>query len=107
MKESTIQAQVRRAINLTKRARLVRNHTGYDSDHKCRYGLGIGGADLVGLLRSGRGFALEIKSDHGRMTEEQRAWARAFRSFGGFCATVRSVDEALQALTRAEAGESE
>jgi len=107
MKESTIQAQVRQAVNLTKRARLVRNHTGYDSDHKCRYGLGIGGADLVGLLRSGRGFALEIKTNTGKPTAEQLAWLRAFRSFGGFATIVRSVDEAMAALDRAERGESE
>lgn len=107
MRESTIQAQIRQALNLTNRVRIVRNATGFDLEHKQRYGLGIGGADLVGLLLSGRGFALEIKTPIGRLSKEQTAWLSAFRRFGGFAAVARSLDDAMAALIRAESGQSQ
>ena len=99
--------RIRQAVNLTGRARLVRNQTGFDAEHKCRYGLGLGGADLVGLLPSGRAIAIEVKTGAGRPTKEQTAWCAAFRRWGGFACIVHDEDEALAALARAEAGASE
>jgi hypothetical protein len=64
-----------------------------------RYGLGVGGADLVGILRSsGRFVAFEVKTERGRETPEQLAWAKAVRDAGGYVATVRSVDDAMTHL---------
>lgn len=106
-RETIIMRNIRLAVNRTGRARVVRNNVGLDATSGVRYGLGIGSADLVGMLRSGRVFALEVKSGPGRLTTEQRAWIAAVRRWGGFATVVRSVEDALAALERAEAGASE
>ncbi len=100
MNETQIQTAVHDAIARTGRALLWRNNTGRIG--RVSFGLGVGSADLVGLLRgSGRFFALEVKSATGRLSVEQVAWARAVTAAGGFVACVRSVDEALRALEEA------
>ncbi len=88
------------AIAMTGKCLLWRNNTGRIG--RVSFGLGVGGADLVGVLRpSGKWFALEVKTAAGRMSPEQVAWARAVTAAGGFVACVRSVDEALRALEEA------
>jgi hypothetical protein len=107
-RETKIMQEIRQAVNLDGRCRLVRNNTGVDKQTHVRYGLGLGGADLVGLIRgSGRGFAIEVKTPIGRLSPEQRAWLAAFRALGGFAAVARSTDEALACVDRACAGASE
>lgn len=105
--ETPIMRAVRAAIARTGRARLLRNNVGYDAATKVRYGLNAGSPDLVGCLRSGRVFCLEVKTPVGRISAEQKAWATAARRWGCFVAFVRSADDALAALERAEKGESE
>lgn len=108
MTEATLLANIRQALNLDRRVRVVRNSVGFDSERKVRYGLGIGSADLVGLvIGSGRVFALEVKTSTGRLTKEQTLWLRALRSLGGFACEVRSVDAAMRAVGRAIDGASE
>lgn len=98
--ETSILIWIHDAIALTGKALLWRNNTGRFG--RVAFGLGIGGADLVGIVRpSGRGFALEVKTATGRMSLEQKAWHRAWTDAGGFVACVRSVDEALKALEEA------
>ncbi len=111
MSEKSIMAAIKAAVNLDGRARLVRNNTGLGralrSEDKIRYGLGNGGADLVGLLRSGRAIAIEVKTPIGRLSDDQRAWATAFRAWGGFYAVARSAPHAMAAIDRAIQGASE
>jgi hypothetical protein len=86
---------------------LWRNNTGRLQDATRRwvtFGLGVGSADLVGLVRPGRFFALECKAGRGKETPEQLAWAKAVRAMGGFVATVRTVDEAIAALAACRSG---
>jgi hypothetical protein len=98
--ETSILVAIHDAIALTGRALLWRNQTGQIG--RVRFGLGVGGADLVGVVRpSGRFFALEVKTATGRLSVEQRAWARAVTGAGGFVACVRSVEEAMRALDEA------
>lgn len=79
---------------------IQRNNTGQIG--RVRFGLGVGGADLVSLIKGpGRGFAVEVKTPTGRMTNEQECWARGWRAAGGIYACVRSVDEAMAALEEA------
>lgn len=100
MSETQLLLAIHDAIALTGRALLWRNNTGRIG--RVSFGLGRGGADLVGLLRpSGRFFGLEVKTALGRMTPEQVAWARAVTAAGGFVKCVRSVEEALVALEEA------
>ena len=107
--ESVILAKVHQALAATGRVVLWRNQTGAlpavgrgGRTYPVRFGLGVGGADLVGLLKgSGRFFALECKTLRGKQTPEQRAWAQAVESAGGFYRVVRSPEEALEALDAA------
>jgi hypothetical protein len=67
-------------------------------------GLGVGGPDIVGVLRSGRAFCVEVKDSSGRLEPDQRRWHAVARKWGVFVCTVRSVADALDALRRAEEG---
>ena len=108
MRETAIMAAIRKAVNTDGRVRLVRNNTGQDQQTRVRYGLGKGGADLVGILRGpGRVVALEVKTPVGRLSTEQRLWLASVRRFGGFAAVAHDVPEALAAVDRACAGASE
>jgi hypothetical protein len=114
MKESKIQADIIQALNKTKRCLVKRNHTGFGVMHgrPMSFGLGKGGTDLVGILAvTGRVFCLEIKTPAGRTdparAKEQEEWQAMIRKWGGFATVVRSVEQAIEALTRAERGESQ
>lgn len=103
MTETQLLFAIRKALVESGRVILWRNNTGFDRERRVKYGLGLGGADLVGLLRPfGRFVAFEVKTQAGRTSNEQRLWADAVRAVGGFAAVVRSVDDAVQALARAE-----
>lgn len=103
--ETALAHNIRLALNRTARCRIVRNNTGVDLTAGVRYGLGEGGADLVGILRgTGRAFCLEVKTPMGRVRPEQTAWLATVRRFGGFASVVTSIDDALRALERAETG---
>lgn len=81
---------------------------GDDEGRWVDFGLGKGGADLVGLLAPhGRFFAIETKAPKRGPNEFQRAWAHIVRSRGGFYAIARSPEAALEALARARAGASQ
>lgn len=104
IRETPLMTAIHEAILTTGRALLFRHNTGVATfgERRVRYGLGVGGADLVGLLRpSGRGFALEVKTPTGELEPEQIAWHRAWRHAGGYVACVTSVEEALRALEEA------
>lgn len=107
MKETPIMFEVRRALAATGKLLLWRSNTGFDRERKVKYGLGLGGPDLIGVLRPlGRLCGFEVKTPTGRVMPEQKLWHDAVRAAGGFVAVVRSGDEALAALARAENGES-
>lgn len=109
--ESAILARVHRALAATGRCILWRNNSGAlpamgrgGRSYPLRYGLGVGGADLVGLLRpSGRFIAFEVKTAIGKQSDHQKAWERAVQEGGGFYRVVRSAEEALEALEAAGA----
>lgn len=115
MSESKIQAEIRLALGAEHDLTLWRNNTGVGTfwvasgkTQRVQYGLCVGSADLVGLLApSGRFVALEIKTEAGRLTKEQRAFLAHVRQMGGFAAVVRSVEEARAAVQRAREGASE
>jgi len=70
--------------------------------HTVRYGVGKGGADLLGIaLPTGRFVALEVKTGQARCTKQQRMFLELVRRFGGFAEVVRSVDDANDAIDRA------
>jgi hypothetical protein len=123
-RETPIMVEIRAAVCALPGVRVWRNNTGkgrrledWGSPRPAfvlHFGLGEGSADLVGICKhpiavdGGRFFALEVKTSRrgSKTTPEQLAWARCIRELGGFCAVVRSVDEALQAVERCRRGES-
>lgn len=114
-REREIQQDIREALGLEPDLVLWRNNVGQATEFNARthesrvvrYGLCVGSADLVGILRTGktgRFFALEVKRPDEYPTADQRTWAQLVRTMGGFCVTVRSVEEARAALARARRG---
>lgn len=104
--ETALQRNIRLAVNRTGRARLLRNHVGSTERH-IPFGLGTGSADLVGVLRNGRGFCLEIKTPVGRLSTDQKRWLAATRKWNVFACVARSIEDAMAALDRAEQGACE
>ena len=92
--------------------RLWRNNTGALVDQQgrfVRFGLCKGSSDLIGLRsleitpellgrRIAQFVALEVKTPHGTVSPEQRAFLRLVEQLGGMAAVCRSVDEAEQVL---------
>lgn len=103
--ETNLLFAIRDALLATRKVILWRNNTGKLADRNGRwitYGLGVGGADLVGLVKgSGRFFAIEVKAEHGELSPEQKAWLDVVERFGGVAGVARSVDEAMSILERA------
>lgn len=102
MSETQIMREIRHRLNQTGRCRLVRNNVGLDREHKVKYGLGTGSPDLVGVLRSGRVFMIEVKTPTGRIRPEQKAYWEAAKKWGVTGGFARSVEEAFQLLDEAE-----
>jgi hypothetical protein len=113
-KESLIQDEIRLALGSLKGVVFERNNCGVAKhfDEKThavqmvRYGLGVGSADLVGVV-DGRFVALEVKRPGESPTKEQILWANKMRCNGAFVAVVTSADEALAAIKRCREGRSE
>lgn len=106
-RETPIRNAVREALVSSGRWIGWRNNVGVDLGHGVRYGLGLGSPDLVGALRgTGRMCCFETKAPKRGPDANQRMWHHAARAAGIFVAVVRSPDDALAALTRAEYGDS-
>ena len=107
MSEREIQQAIRLAVQGPDLV-LWRNNVGHgvlsDGRH-IDYGLAVGSADLIGVC-AGRFFALEVKSERGRVSDDQQRWCALVRSKGGFAAVVRSVEDALAAVERCRKGEA-
>ncbi len=73
---------------------------GASSTRPIRYGLGGGGgSDLVAICAPhGRAVFLEVKTGSGRLQENQKVFKQLVERFGAVFATVRSVEEALEAV---------
>lgn len=126
--ESTIQTEVRAALAQRPDVLVWRNNTGVfwqlteKSECMCcgarllavgirnasrvTTGLGVGGADLVGVqaidvtsehvgTRIGRFIGIEIKTDRGRASDDQKRWLAAAARYGAAAGIARSVDEAM------------
>lgn len=67
------------------------------------FGLWEGASDIQGIVAPyGRYVALEVKTGTGRLSPAQRKFINMIRGWGGIAEVVRSVDDALAALRRAQ-----
>lgn len=94
MKPETV---LRNAILDTLRRIGVFVHTNAQRGSTYHGGLGPGSPDLVACVR-GRYVGLEVKTDTGRVSAEQRAWGDDLERAGGVYRVVRSVAEAIAAV---------
>jgi len=98
-RETEILHAVRAALVATGRVTIWRCNGGVDVDRGVRYGLGVGAADLIGLLvPSGRFLGVEIKTPVGRLSMEQKLWGETVRRGGGVYIVARSAADALEQL---------
>lgn len=76
-----------------------RNRKGMAIQGAIMKGLGVraGVSDIL-ALHDGKFFALELKADGGRATEEQLRFHDDVRANGGFTCMAEGIDEALRAL---------
>jgi len=123
MASSTSEHEIQQRIRLAcgrGPVRLWRNNTGALVDQQgrfVRFGLCKGSSDLIGLRsleitpelvgqRIAQFVALEIKSNSGVVSPEQRAFLQAVQDLGGLAAVCRSVQQA-QAVQRLSAVEEQ
>lgn len=64
-------------------------------------GLCVGSGDLIGWTPDGRFLSVECKTETGRVSSEQSAFADAVSACGGVGIVVRSESEVLQKLQHA------
>jgi hypothetical protein len=105
--ETSILRAIHSALNRTNHTRVMRNNVGKLQDARGRwvtYGLGIGSADLVGVVKTPSGtrpLAIEVKASNGHTTKEQRAWLAVAKKWGVVCGVARSVEEAMAIVEQA------
>lgn len=96
MKESLLQDHIRLALGNVDGLCLWRNNIGTAEirGYRVKFGVGgPGGADLIGLYK-GWFVAVEIKTDTGRQSPDQRTYQALVESKGGIYTILRSVDDA-------------
>lgn len=63
-------------------------------------GLCVGSSDLIGITKTGRFFAIEVKTPEGRVSKEQEQFIDHIESMNGIAGVARSVQDALDLLSR-------
>jgi len=61
----------------------------------------VGLPDIIGMLKGGRFFAIEVKSGRGKTTDSQDYWLDTVQTFGGRSGVARSSEDAECILTGA------
>lgn len=99
MNEKELQDTIRATLNQMPGVRFFRNNVGLarQANSHVAYGLGVGSGDLIGLV-GGRFVSLEIKTAHGRVTDDQLRWRDTINALGGVAAIVRSVKQAVEVV---------
>jgi hypothetical protein len=88
-------------VRKVERAGMVKAEKGdilIKSGYPVRFGL-PGSADILGLISpSGRLIAIEVKTETGKQSEQQKAFAKMIKRMGGVYILARSADEAVKKL---------
>ena len=94
--------EIRLALGKRKDCVIFNNESGVARHPQfVRYGVGKGGADLIGLT-NGRFVALEVKTGAARLSAEQKLFRDLIERHGGFYAVVRNTTDASEAIDRAQ-----
>lgn len=81
---------------------VFRNNSGRMGPRHTQFGLGVGSADIIGLLKSGRFFAIECKVTKGKPSEAQLAWGVGVQKSGGRWGTATSPGQAIDTVLQWE-----
>jgi hypothetical protein len=114
LSERELQHAIRVALGRHPSVRLFRNNVGQADfidrngrRQRVAYGLCKGSSDLIGFrtldLPSGpiaQFVAVELKTDHGKLTPEQAMFLELVRQRGGLAAVCRSVEDAVNLFER-------
>lgn len=76
--------------------RVFRNNVGVAKTLDARvinFGLCKGSSDLIGLTRDGRFLAIEVKTERGKLSQEQKAFLAMVNRMGGCGIVARSVQD--------------
>jgi hypothetical protein len=113
VREQVIQQQIRLDIGINPEVRLFRNNCGVATDQRTgnfiRYGLAVGSSDLIGIRKVtitpdmvgqtiGVFASLEVKTDTGKPSTDQKKWLSMVQAFGGIAGVVRSPQDARSLL---------
>lgn len=112
--ETDLQQRIRLALGTLPHARLFRNQVGQLPDPRSgrpvQFGLARGSADLIGWRsititpgmvgqRVAVFTSIEVKTEAGRLTPQQRSWLQAVHNAGGISGVARSVADALRIVS--------
>lgn len=105
------ESEIMRQIQTLSRGsvRLFRNNVGFDATNKVKYGLMPGSSDLIGWTEIeitphhvGRKVAIftaiEVKSEFGRIRDDQKKFVDYVDKCGGIAGICRSIQEARDLL---------
>jgi hypothetical protein len=99
MTEKQIQYQILRTFGGRQDMRLWRQNCGVARIGKRVVRFGVPGqADLTGILPGGKRLEIEVKTNFGQQTEEQKAYQRIIERFGGVYVLARSVEDVWRAI---------
>jgi len=76
--------------------RAWRNNSGvaeYANGAKVRYGVGLGGSDIIGITKDGKFIAVEVKTGKLKLSPTQATFLKIINSLGGIGIEARSVDD--------------
>lgn len=99
-------ARIRLAFGQAEGFVVYRNQTGfYEIDGRAiKYGLCVGGSDIIGIAPGGLFFASECKRGTGRLSDEQRRFLQLVYDSGGVACETRSVEQAEEQIRGIRAG---
>lgn len=112
MTEKSIQTEIFNKIGSRPDCRIFRNSVGFGcsiNGNPQKFGLCAGSGDLIGIQKItitpdmvgktvGRFVSIEVKSDKGRVSQEQKRFAEIINKFGGKAFIARSAEEAERQL---------
>lgn len=106
--EHSIQVDIMKLLKVHPRvAKVWRQNSGtfkneyHGKTHWIRANTARGMSDIMGILKGGRMFAIEVKSEKGRIHDHQQEFLDQINASGGLAFVARSVDDVLNALERA------
>lgn len=104
MRESEVLFRARLAFGQAEGFVLWRNNTGFDHEKNARYGVCVGGSDLLGIAPGGLFLAVEAKGLRGRPTDEQMRFLKLVFDHGGVSCLVGPDDSEQEMIRGIRAG---